>query len=282
MNPLLNLAFASSCAATAAFLAYWWYLPMIRSALQKPIERSLKRSGEIGFDENHFRNVSFAFEVVVIGGILWGGYAYMETVLALTVLGISFHLRTLVFEWIVETRERLLQSQTLAFTASLTRLTSTGLNLSQALETVAIEIPLPLGRQVQRIAMEHRHGLPLAESIDTVRTQLRLDSFSLLVTSITCALKQGASLEASLAGVQESLKNRADSERQLFAKTSNARSTILILACTTPGFFLMFWLMMPESMGIIFQTSTGQKMLAAILVLLYSGIAWSRKLLKFK
>jgi len=277
----LHLLLASVCAAAAAFLAYWWYIPVFRTALQKPIESYLKRSGEIGFDENHFRHMSFAVEVTAIVCLIWFGYVYMGIVLASVVFGISVHLRTLVFEWIVESRERLLRSQTLAFTASLMSLIRSGLSLSQAFETAANEMPMPLGRQVQRIAMEHRRGRPLAESIDAVRTQLRLDAFSLLVTSITCALKQGASLESSLSGVQESLKHRADSERQLFAKTSNARNTILILACTTPGFFLMFWIMMPESMEIIFQTSAGKKMLAAILLLLYGGIAWSRKLLKF-
>ncbi|WP_442508556.1 type II secretion system F family protein [Novipirellula sp. SH528] len=282
MTNTLNLVMASICAASSVYLACRWYVPWARSVLQKPIEPYLKRTGEIGFDEEYFRNMTFAIEVTSIIGLLWTGYIYMGTVLAVTVFGISVHLRTLIFSWLVESRERLLRSQTSAFTAGLMSLTRSGLSLSQAFDSVAGEMPMPLGRQVQRIAMEHRRGRPLAESIDAVRTQLRLDAFSLLVTSITCALKQGASLEASLTGVQESLKHRADSERQLFAKTSNARNTILILACTTPGFFLMFWLMMPDSMEIIFQTEAGKKMLAAILLLLYGGIAWSRNLLKFK
>ena len=161
-------------------------------------------------------------------------------------------------------------------------LTRGGLSLAQAFDTIAQETPKPLGRQVTRIANEHRRGRPLVDAIDAVREQLRIDAFSLLVTSIACALKQGASLESSLLGVQESLEHRDHAERQLYAKTSNARMTILILSGTTPAFFLMFWFMTPDTTLLIFKTEAGKKLVAVILLLMYVGIAWSRKLLNLK
>jgi len=282
MNFFFVITLSSTCVALASYFACLWYIPSIRNSLQKPIEASLLRAGKIGFDSENIRNVTFAIEVLTMLFLLWASYVYMGVVLGATLFAISIHFRTLILAWIIETRERLLRVQTLSFTVGLMGLTRGGLSLSQAFDKISSDTPKPLGIQVQRIAMEHRRGRPLAEAIDAVRAELCLDSFSLLVTSITCALKQGSSLEASLAGVQDSLEHRAAAERQLFAKTSSARATILILSGTTPGFFLLFWLMMPDSMDIIFLTAAGKKMMAAILVLLYSGIAWSRHLLNIK
>jgi tight adherence protein B len=280
MNGYVLIALSSTCYGLALFLGCQWYLPILRNCLQKGIDRYLQRAGEIGFDENYLRHITFMVEVVTLMALTYFAVIYLEIVLALTIFGILFHLRSLLFEWLIESRERLLRAQTLSFTTGLMGLSRGGLGLAQAFDTMTIETPMPLRRQVIRITNEHRRGRPLEEAIDSVRVRLRLDAFSLLVTSITCALKQGASLEASLGGVQETLEHRAHAERQLFSKTSSSRMTILILSVTPAIFFLMFWFMMPESMNLIFLTSLGKKLIATVLVLLYGGIAWSRKLLK--
>ncbi|MDX1930542.1 MAG: type II secretion system F family protein [Pirellulaceae bacterium] len=282
MNAGGLLVLSSLFYGLSLFCSCQWYVPWIRNLFQKPIERQLRRCSEIGFDESALRNITFAIELIVTVGLAWLGVNYLEPVLTVTVFAISLHLRGLIFDWIIETRERLLRSQTLSFTTGLMGLTRGGLSLSQAFDTIAQESSLPLGKFVKRIANENQRGRPLVEAIDAVRSQLRLDAFSLLVTSIACALKQGSSLEASLTGVQESLEHRDHAERQLFAKTSSARMTILILSATTPGFFLMFWFMMPDSMNLIFHTSGGKKLVAVILLLMYCGVAWSRKLLNIK
>lgn len=282
MNAWANIAISSVCCALSVFCFCQWYVPWIRQLFQKPIERQIHRCGQIGFDESRLRNVTFAIELLVTISLIWLGKSYAEPVLTVTLLGICLHLRGLIFDWIIETRERLLRRQTLSFTTGLMGLTRGGLSLAQAFDNIAFESDLPMRQYVGRIANEHRRGRPLAEAIDAVRTQLRLDSFSLLVTSIACSLKQGSSLESSLTGVQESLEHRDHAERQLIAKTSSSRMTILILSATTPGFFLLFWLMMPESMILMFQSSNGKILIATVLLLMYGGIAWSRKLLNIK
>jgi len=282
MIHIVVILMAAVCYSSAVFLACQWYVPLIRNAFQKPIERQILRATEIGFVEDNLRNTTFALEVLSIIVLSWLAYVYMGFVLSLAVFAIVLHLRSLIFSWMIESRERLLRSQTLGFTTGIMGLTRGGLNLSQAFETIATETAKPLGNLVIRIANDHRRGRPLAEAIDAVRVQLRLDSFSLLVTSITCALKQGSSLEASLLGVQESLEHRDHAERLLYSKTSSARATILILSGTTPGFFLLFWFMMPNSINLIFQTEAGKKLVAAVLLLMYGGIAWSRQLLNIK
>ncbi len=279
---LITITLSSVCASTSALLSWYWYLPILRSFSQRPIESCLTRAADIGFDEQKLRKLLFALEVSVLATLIWFCWAYMGIFLGLTVIAVLYHVRGLMLLWVIEGRERLLRGQTLAFTTGLQGLVRGGLSLSQAVELMSRETPAPLGRQVARVATDFRRGRPLVESLNEVRSSLRLDAFSLLVTSISCALKQGSSLEHSLKGVQETLEHREQAERHLGAKTSSARSTLFILALTPPGFFLMFWVMQPESMGLIFLTPQGKIILAIVLGLMYVGLAWAKKIISIK
>jgi len=284
MHPhtLVTAGLASAACACSVWFAWRWYLPLIRRVSQTSIDSLLARTGEIGFDEHLFRTRMFAIEAVLLVGLVWLGWGYTGFVLGMTLLAIGYHLRGIILAWIIESRERLLRRQTLSLTTGLQGLVRGGLGLAQSIDALARETPLPLGMQLARVANDYRRGRPLIEALNAVRSSLRLDAFSLLVTSINCALKQGSSLEASLGGVQESLEHRDHAERQLSAKTSSARATILILSLTPPGFFAMFWLMQPDSMPLIFHTDNGKMMMAAILGLMYTGVAWAKRLLTIK
>ncbi len=278
-HALLNLTTASVCVAISVWLGWQWCLPIVRSCIQRPVEPLLLRAGCIGFDEQGLRSRLFVIETLTTGLLLWATWNYLGMFLGLTLLGIAYHLRGLGLAWIVETRERLLRSQTLGLTSALQGLVQGGMGLAPAVELLARETPSPLGTQINRISTEFRRGRPLIEAVSAVREAMRIDAFSLLSTSILCALKQGASLQTSLAGVQEALEHRDHAERQMLAKTAGSRSTIVILACTPPGFFLLFSLMMSESMQLMFTTDHGRWMLAAILLFMYVGVAWAKRLL---
>lgn len=281
-HALLSMVLASLSVAMGFWLFWFWCIPVLRSAFQKPVEPLLVRAGNIGFNERLLRKRLFVGEAIVVGVLIWATLVYVGWILGFTLMCIAYHLRGLVLALVIETRERRLRSQTLSLTTALQGLVQGGMTLAPAVETLARETPAPLGTQINRISTEFRRGRPLMESLSEARETLRLDAFSLLVTSIVCALKQGASLQASLAGVQEALEHRDHSERQMRAKTSGARSTILILACTPPAFFVMFWFMMSGSMQLVFTTDYGKWLLAGILGLMYVGIAWARRLLVLK
>jgi tight adherence protein B len=203
-------------------------------------------------------------------------------VLAAVLVVVYFHARSLILNHVIDKRERVLRAQTLSWTVALQGLTQSGLSLPQAVVQSGPDIPHPLGKQIHRLASNYRLGRPIQEVIGEVRDVLRLDAFSLLVTSITCAMKQGTPLREALLGVQETLEHRDRAERQLRAKTSSARSTIAILS-VSPAFFLgMFSLFMPEAVAMLFSSGIGKCILAIIIATFYSGVAWARQLLRIR
>lgn len=273
---------SSICFAVAVWLVWRWWLPMIQITSQRIIDDSLIRLGEIGFHESTLRFRLFLFEAILLIAIGVGYWKYMGIVLTTVVVGIYFHVRSLLLTYVIDRREQLLRRQTLSLTAGLHGLTQSGLSLPQAILQIAGQTPAPLGRQMQRVASNYRLGRPLNESITEVRSRLRLDAFSLLVTSITCSLKQGTPLGQALMGVQEALEHREQVERQLSAKTASARASILILAVSPVFFLLLFAALQPEFLELLFTRASGKIMLAIFLCLLYGGIAWGRSLLRIR
>lgn len=277
-NSLISLSAASVCIALAVGFASRWHLPRLQAWWQKPLEPLLRQAAQLGFHDQHLRAVCFLIDSAVIVALVWLTLRYTGAVLGCSLGAIYFHLRLLILAWLIEKRQRILRSQVLGFSTGLQGLMQGGLGLAAAVETLARQTPAPLGVQIRRVAIEFRHGRPLAEALNAARQTLRLDAFALLITSITCALRQGASLELSLAGVQETLEHRDHADRQMRAKTASQRTTILILACMPVLFFAMFWLMMSESMQLLFTLPLGRTILASILALMYMGAAWARRL----
>jgi tight adherence protein B len=275
---VFSIGLSSLFFALALWFAWRWYIPFVQRISQRPIASQLIRARELGIDANKLGVFLFVLESFALAVLIWGTFAYAGLILGGTLIAIAYHIRSLALSMILERRERVLRQQTLSFATGLSGLVRGGLGLVPAIDTLIRETPAPLGTEIGKIIRDYHRGRPLIESIDAVRSSLRLDSFSLLTTSITCSQKQGAPLSQSLAGVQEALEHRDQAERQLTAKTSNARRTILILACTPPGFFLLFWWMQPDAMQLVFSTAEGRRMLAAIIALMYVGIAWAKHL----
>lgn len=279
---LIYTATSSLLAAASVWLVWVWWIPVIQQTSQQSVDASMIRLGEIGFDEQRSRFQLSLWDLGFLFLLSVGFWFYLGILLTMLFAAIYLHARSLVLTHIIDRRERTLRSQSLALTAGLYGLTQSGLSLPHAIQQLAPQTPAPLGHQIRRIANNYRLGRPLHEAITEVRTQLRLDAFSLLVTSLTCALKQGTSLEHALIGVQEALEHRDQVERQLSAKTASARTTIVILAFSPLFFLLVFSLLAPDSMALLFSTNSGKFVLAMIIGFLYAGIAWSRSLLRIR
>lgn len=273
---------SSVLSAATVWLAWFWYLPILRQLTQKGIDSPLSRLGEVGFHESKIRSRLFALELGLAVTLAYLAAGTISLYLAAALAFIYFHARSLVLAHVIDRRERKLRAQTLSLTVALQGLTQSGLSLPQAVLHAAPETAAPLGNQIQKLAKEYRLGRPMHEAIDYVRQTLRLDAFSLLVTAINCSLKQGTPLRDALLGVQETLEHRDRVERQLLAQTASARTTIKILSAS-PFFFMgAFAIFMPKSVGMLFQTSDGHFLLSIILVTFYSGVAWSQSLLRIR
>jgi Flp pilus assembly protein TadB len=274
------LVFTSSVlVGVAAFAAWHWIVPAIELISHKNLEGRIVRLSQLGFKEKRVRQALMLSEIGVLVTVVYLAMNVIGWFLGGACLLIFFHARSMVLDTIIQLRERFLRQQVYHFAGDLSHLAHGGLSLYDALSDAASRTPLPLGPFVRRIVIEHRRGRPLRDAIDSIRSSLHLDAFSLLVTALNNVMTRGCSLTGSLVGVTETLSNATEIEQLLASKTSAGKTTVIMLSAMPLMFLGMAYMGSPENFQKLTQSAIGQKTLAVVLLITYAGCTWAKSLL---
>lgn len=275
----LIILLSSSLVGVATFLAWHWILPLIESVSHRNLTGRIARLSQLGFKETHVRQVLILSEAGMLLVIVYLAINAIGWSLGGAGLLIFFHSRSLVLDTTIQMRERRLRQQIHHFAGDLSHLAHGGLSLYDALADAASRTPLPLGPFVRRIVVEHRRGRPLRESIDSIRSSLQLDAFSLLVTALNNVMTRGCSLTGSLVGVTETLSNTTEIEQLLASKTSAGKTTVIMLSAMPLVFLAIAYVGSPEGFYHLMHSALGQKILAVVLLLTFAGCSWAKSLM---
>lgn len=184
-----------------------------------------------------------------------------------------------ILTWVIRSRRELLRDQMVGCTRSLANSARAGQSLTQALESVASDSPLPLRRELERIVGEYHLGRPMSEALADGRARLKLDSFSLFASSIIVSLQRGGRITEALERICRSLQENQRVERKLAAETASGWRVVLILTAFPFLFLLGFAILHPTGTALMFETLIGQILLLMILGLVVVSLWWSRRIL---
>ena len=276
---VLLVVLASGTVSVASFAAWHWILPWVESVSHKNLASRILRLSQLGFREESVRLTLVLSEVGLLLMVIYLAVHVIGWILGGACLLIFFHARSMVLDAIIQIRERRLRQQVHHFAGDLSHLAHGGLSLTDALADAASRTAKPLGPFVRRIVVEHRRGRPLREAIDSIRSGMQLDAFSLLVTAMNNVMSRGCSLTGSLVGVTETLTNATEIEQLLSSKTSAGKTTVVILSAMPLLFMGMAYMGSPENFRHLTHSELGQKALAIVLLLTYAGCAWAKNLL---
>lgn len=181
--------------------------------------------------------------------------------------------------WQIRKQRCLMRDQMVGCTRSLANSVRAGQSLMQALESVTQDAPHPLAHELQRVVGEYQHGRPIAEALQDAKRRLRIDSFSLFVSSIVVSLERGGRITEALERISRSLQENQRIERKLESDTAGGWRVVLILTAFPFLFLVGFSVLHPEGTWLLFQTIPGQILLLLILGLVVASVWWSRKIL---
>ncbi|GAB5406748.1 MAG: hypothetical protein Aurels2KO_49790 [Aureliella sp.] len=184
-----------------------------------------------------------------------------------------------ILAWTIRRRRELLRDQMVGCTRALANSARAGQSLTQALESVANDSPLPLRHELERIVGEYHLGRPMAEALADGRSRLQLDSFSLFASSIIVSLQRGGRITEALERICRSLQENQRVERKLAAETASGWRVVLILTAFPFLFLIGFAVLHPTGTALMFETLAGQILLLMILGLVVVSLWWSRRIL---
>jgi tight adherence protein B len=154
-----------------------------------------------------------------------------------------------------------------------------GYSLMQGVEAVSQEVSDPMGVELRRVVTEARLGRPLEDALDGTAERMGSPDFAWAVMAIRIQREVGGNLSELLLTVAETMIARERLRRDIRALTAEGRVSALVLGLLPVGLGLAIWVLNPEYVGRLFDTTIGNIMLGVALVAMAIGFFWMKKII---
>jgi len=154
-----------------------------------------------------------------------------------------------------------------------------GYSLMQGVEAVSQEVSDPMGIELRRVVTEARLGRPLEDALDGTADRMGSPDFAWAVMAIRIQREVGGNLSELLLTVAETMIARERLRRDIRALTAEGRVSALVLGFLPVGLGLAIWVLNPEYVGRLFDTTIGNIMLGVALVAMAIGFFWMKKII---
>ncbi|MEO0530339.1 MAG: type II secretion system F family protein [Planctomycetota bacterium] len=271
--------------ATVSLLVYIG--PVWDSLARHKYHKQLDRGERLGIDQN----------AMLLGLRLWGvtltsvvvalwWYFRMPPV-ALAVGWLIYVTPHYVLNYVIGRRATLLRDQMASAATGVANTVRCGMGIAEGLQEVADDTPVPLADELRTIVREFRLGRPLKDALESVRSRLQLEPFTLFAAAVQVSLDRGGRLNEALDRISTSLEDYQRLERKMQAETASNRRVVAILAAFPVFFLAVFYAFDPQSTGLLFRPPAGffplgHYVLAAVIMLTYLGVRMAINLTTLK
>jgi tight adherence protein B len=138
-----------------------------------------------------------------------------------------------------------------------------GLPVQEAIGTVSRDIKEPVGGIFRRAQQEMQLGVPIDVALWRVAKTVQTDEFNFLIVALSIQRDTGGNLAETLANLSSLLRARQQLRLKIRAFTSEARTTMLIMAGLPFVVGGALFLVSPNYITPLVATSTGQMVAAA-------------------
>lgn len=157
-----------------------------------------------------------------------------------------------------------------------------GYSLMQGVEAVAQEVDEPMGQELRRVCTEARLGRPLEEALDGSAERMDTQDFSWAVMAIRIQREVGGNLAELLMTVADTMTQRERLRRDVSALTAEGKMSAIVLGVLPPALAVVMWVVNPEYIGQLFNTTIGNFMLGFAVLLALFGFWWMKKTIEIE
>ena len=157
-----------------------------------------------------------------------------------------------------------------------------GHSLISALESVAKEMPNPIGSEFRKCFDEQTFGLEMRESMLNLAARIPIHDVHIVITAILIQKESGGNLAEILDKVAAIIRERFRLKKQVQVHTAQGRLTgwILSLLPVVLGFAL--YMVNPEHMSILWENPVGIKLIYAAAIMTLIGGLIIRKIVNIR
>ena len=154
-----------------------------------------------------------------------------------------------------------------------------GLSLSQALELLGNDCPMPIRQEFLQIVGEYKLGKPIERTLTEAKARLKSENFVLFAAALLASRESGGRLNETVERISRSVLEMQRLERKVMSETAQARKSAVYMSIV-PFFLLIVYAFIDyKAVEGLFTTMPGQIMLAVSIVLNLIAYFWALKIL---
>ncbi|MEA3407626.1 MAG: type II secretion system F family protein [Chloroflexota bacterium] len=154
-----------------------------------------------------------------------------------------------------------------------------GHGLSQALQTLADQMPPPTSTEVERVLRAVRLGVPMDRALTDMAERVGTEDARLMVTAIIIQRESGGNLAETLDTISDTLRDRVRVHRELMTLTAQQRLSGIVLAVIPVALAMIIFMINPTFFQPFFEPGWPRLLPAAAVVMEIVGYLIIRRIL---
>lgn len=157
-----------------------------------------------------------------------------------------------------------------------------GMNVPNALGSVAAEMDAPMGEEIARIVNETRLGRDLIDGMKDTAARMESDDFLWVTEAVAIQRESGGRLSEILDRVTDTISQRNELRQKVESLAAEGKASAVILMGLPVGVGVLFLVINPDYMAPLFTTGAGTICMIISLVFYVLGGLWLRSITKVK
>jgi tight adherence protein B len=187
-----------------------------------------------------------------------------------------------VLRLMVSRRRAALEKQLMDGLITLANGIRAGLNLPQAFRLIEDHSKPPLSQEFGLILREVEHGTSLDVALENAGRRIKSHNFRLLFAALKTTRQRGGNIPETLDRLGESLREITRLEEKIKAQTAQGKTSAAFMAAMPLVVMLIYGIIDPPGVGLLFKTVHGQAVLAVVILLDVMGFFWIRSIINFE
>ncbi|MBI5949808.1 MAG: type II secretion system F family protein [Chloroflexi bacterium] len=191
----------------------------------------------------------------------------------------------LVGVWVrrrIASRRRKLESQLVEMLQMLSSGLRAGFGLQQSLDAAAEQLPAPLTVELRRTMRDMGMGASIEQALTALNERIGSPDFDIVITAMLIQRAVGGNLAEILENVAHTMRERERIKGEIRTLTSQQRMTGYVIGGIPVGLTVVFFLISPEFISLLFTDKLGHMMVAGAVVLETMGFLVIRKIVNIE
>ncbi len=156
-----------------------------------------------------------------------------------------------------------------------------GLPLIDCLKVISSEAQEPVAGEFREIVEDQTLGMPLPEAVERLPERIPLSETNFFAIVIAIQARSGGSLSEALSNLSKVLRDRKKMAGKIRAMSAEAKSSAGIIGSLPAVVAILVYFTSPDYILLLFQTTTGNIVLACCGFWMFIGVMVMRKMINF-